>query len=78
MGSNQERDDRLELNGIVIGSNKGIFKVQIAENHIVNAKISGKLKLHEIKVIVGDLVTLHVSPYDLSVGRIVHRLKTNS
>lgn len=75
MAYNQDRDDRLELIGTVVSSNKGIFKIQIEENYIVTAKISGRLKMREIKVIVGDLVECQVSPYDLNTGRITRRLK---
>ncbi len=70
-----DRDDRLELEGIVLESNKAVFKVQVSENHIVNCKLSGKLKLHEIKIIQNDRVKIQVSPYDLSVGRITARIR---
>ena len=69
------RDDRMELIGFVVETNKGIFKVKINDNHFVNATIGGKLKVAEIKVIVGDEVLVHVSPYDTTRGRIVKRLK---
>jgi translation initiation factor IF-1 len=72
-----ERDDHMELEGTVIETNKGVFKVKVSDNHFVNAKISGKLKMHEIKVIVGDQVIVQVSPYDMSVGRISKRLRQN-
>lgn len=72
---NTERDDQLTLTGVVVASNKGVFKVQVNNDHFVNTKISGKLKMFEIKIIVGDEVELCVSPYDLNTGRITKRLK---
>ncbi len=71
-----DSDKYLELEGIVVETNKGVFKVKINDNHFVNAKIGGKLKVAEIKVIVGDKVFVQVSPYDMNVGRITKRLKT--
>lgn len=73
--SSIERDDKIELQGIVIESNKGVFKVQVSENHIVNCKLGGKMKINEIRVIVGDSVTVEVSPYSLVLGRISKRIK---
>lgn len=72
---NKDRDDRLVLTGEVIESNKGIFKVLVDEGHIVLAKISGRLRLFDIKLVVADRVRLEVSPYNLNLGRIVQRLK---
>jgi translation initiation factor IF-1 len=73
--SDPNREDRMSLDGVVVETNKGIFKVQINESHIVTARLSGRIKLNEIKVIVGDRVTVEVSPYDMSLGRIVKRMK---
>lgn len=73
--SDSNRDDRMSLEGVVIETNKGIFKVQVSETHTVTARLSGKIKLNEIKVIVGDKVIVEVSPYDMSLGRIVKRMK---
>lgn len=73
--SNTERDDRMQLEGLVVETNKGVFKVQVNESHFVTARLGGKIKLNEIKVIVGDRVTVEVSPYDMSLGRIVKRMK---
>ena len=51
------------------------FKVKIMNNHIITAYISGKLRTHFIKVLVGDKVKVEMSPYDLTKGRIVWRDK---
>jgi translation initiation factor IF-1 len=73
--SDLNRDDKMALEGVVLETNKGIFKVQVNESHFVTARLGGKIKLNEIKVIVGDRVVVEVSPYDMSLGRIVKRMK---
>jgi len=50
------------------------FRVEIEGGHKVLAHISGKMRMHFIRILPGDKVTLEMSPYDLSRGRIVHRL----
>ena len=52
-----------------------MFKVELEKGHIVLALISGKLRMNFIKILPGDKVTLEMSPYDLSKGRIVWRDK---
>jgi len=52
-----------------------IFKVMLPNGHIVTATISGKLRMNYIKILVGDTVTVEVSPYDISKGRITWRKK---
>jgi translation initiation factor IF-1 len=52
-----------------------VFKVQLPNGHIVTATISGKLRMNYIKILVGDMVTVEVSPYDISKGRITWRKK---
>lgn len=52
-----------------------IFKVKLPNGHIVTATISGKLRMNYIKILVGDMVTVEVSPYDISKGRITWRKK---
>lgn len=72
---NSNDRDRMELEGVIIDSNKGIFRVQINEGHIVVARLSGKMKLNDIKCIVNDTVVVEVSPFDTSNGRIIKRYK---
>lgn len=69
------RDDRMQFTGYVKESNKGTFTVFINEKHSITCKLSGKIKMHEIKVIVGDEVIVEVSPYNLHLGRIVKRMR---
>ena len=52
-----------------------VFKVKPPNGHIVTATISGKLRMNYIKILVGDSVTVEVSPYDISKGRITWRKK---
>ena len=51
------------------------FKVKLPNGHQIIAHISGKMRMHFIKILPGDVVTLEISPYDLSRGRITYRQK---
>jgi translation initiation factor IF-1 len=51
------------------------FRVKLENGHILLAHVSGKMRMHYIKIIQGDKVTVEISPYDLSKGRIVYRFK---
>ena len=68
-------EDKLEFQGTVIESSKGIFRVKLENEHVVIGHLSGKMKMHKIRVLPGDTVTVELSPYDLSRGRIVRREK---
>ncbi len=52
-----------------------MFKVELDNGHIVLAHVSGKMRMHFIRILPGDRVTVELSPYDLSRGRIVYRYK---
>lgn len=52
-----------------------MFKVELENGHIVLAHISGKMRMHNIRILPGDRVSLELSPYDLSRGRITYRYK---
>ena len=52
-----------------------MFRVELANGHMVNAQISGRMRLNFIRILPGDSVTLEMSPYDLTKGRIVFRKK---
>ncbi len=52
-----------------------MFKVKLSNGHIITAHISGKMRMHYIKILQGDAVTVEVSVYDLSQGRITFRHK---
>lgn len=49
------------------------FKVQLEGGHVVEAYLSGKMRMHFIRIVPGDIVQVELSPYDLSRGRIVYR-----
>jgi len=50
-----------------------MFRVELSNGHKVLAHVSGKMRMHFIRILPGDRVTLEISPYDLSKGRIVYR-----
>jgi len=50
-----------------------VFRVQLENGHNVTAHVSGKMRMHFIRILPGDRVTIELSPYDLSKGRIVYR-----
>ena len=68
--------DVIEIEGVVVEKlPNAMFKVELENGHIVLAHISGKLRMTFIKILPGDKVTLEMSPYDLSKGRIIWRDK---
>ena len=68
--------DVIEIEAVVVEKlPNAMFKVGLENGHIVLAHISGKLRMNFIKILPGDKVTLEMSPYDLSKGRIVWRDK---
>ena len=70
------KDDVIEVEAVVIETlPNAMFKVKLSNGHIITAHISGKLRQHYIKIIIGDTVKLEMSPYDLTKGRITWRSK---
>ena len=70
------KSEAIEIEGVVLEKlPNAMFKVEIEGGHIVLAHISGKLRMNYIKILPGDKVTLALSPYDLSKGRIIWRDK---
>ncbi|MDD5447806.1 MAG: translation initiation factor IF-1 [Actinomycetota bacterium] len=73
MGS---KEDAIEVEGTVVETlPNAMFKVELENGHMVLAHISGKMRMHYIKILPGDKVTLELSPYDLSRGRVTYRHK---
>jgi len=70
------RDDAIEFEGMV---NEvlagGLFRVEIQDGHTVLAHLSGKMRKYRIRIVLGDRVTVAVSPYDATRGRITYRSK---
>ena len=70
------KDDVIELEGTVVESLPNTtFRVDIGNGHIILAHISGKLRINFIRILPGDKVTVQMSPYDLTRGRITWRSK---
>lgn len=70
------KDDTINAEGVVIESlPNAMFKVKLDNDHVVLAHISGKMRMHFIKILPGDKVTVEISVYDLSKGRITYRHK---
>ena len=68
--------DVIEIEGKVIEKLPNtMFRVELENGHVVLAHISGKLRMNYIKILPGDKVTIEMSPYDLSKGRIIWRYK---
>jgi translation initiation factor IF-1 len=70
------KEESIEVEGKVIEPlPNAMFKVELDNGHKVLAHISGKMRMHFIKILPGDKVTVQLSPYDLTRGRIVYRTK---
>jgi translation initiation factor IF-1 len=71
-----KRDDAIELEGTVVEPlPNAMFRVELENGHKVLAHISGKMRMHYIRILPGDKVVVELSPYDLTRGRITYRLK---
>ena len=70
------KDDLIEVEGVVTETlPNAMFRVELENKHKILAHISGKMRLHYIKILPGDKVTVELSPYDLTRGRITYRHK---
>ena len=70
------KEDTIEVEGKVIEPlPNAMFRVELPNGHRVLAHISGKMRMHYIKILPGDKVIVELSPYDLSRGRIVYRVR---
>ncbi|MDR0846665.1 MAG: translation initiation factor IF-1 [Lactobacillales bacterium] len=70
------KENVIEIDGEVIDTlPNAMFKVELENGHVVLAHISGKIRQHYIRILPGDKVTVELSPYDLSRGRITYRFK---
>ncbi|HUT63405.1 MAG TPA: translation initiation factor IF-1 [Anaerolineae bacterium] len=70
------KEDSIIAEGVVIESlPNAMFRVKLDNDHVILAHISGKMRMHFIKILPGDRVTLEISVYDLSRGRITYRHK---
>ena len=70
------KQDAIRVDGTILDTlPNATFKVELENGHQVLAHISGKMRMHFIKILPGDKVTVELSPYDLNRGRIVYRYK---
>jgi translation initiation factor IF-1 len=70
------KEELIEVEGTILESlPNAMFRVQLDNGHKVLAHISGKIRMHFIRILPGDRVKLELSPYDLSRGRIIYRCK---
>ncbi|MGN1195383.1 MAG: translation initiation factor IF-1 [Acutalibacteraceae bacterium] len=70
------KQDMIEIEGAVVEAlPNATFKVELDNGHIIQAHISGKLRMNNIRILPGDKVTVEMSPYDLTKGRITWRSK---
>jgi len=71
-----EKEEAIEVQGTIIEPlPNAMFRVELDNGHRILAHISGKMRMHYIKILPGDRVTVEISPYDLTRGRIVYRFK---
>ncbi len=70
------KEESITVEGTVVEALPNtMFRVELANKHVVLAHVSGKMRMHFIKILPGDRVTLEISPYDPEKGRIVYRYK---
>ena len=70
------KEANIEIDGVITETlPNAMFRVKLENDHIVLAHVSGKMRMHYIKILPGDTVKLELSPYDLTRGRITYRYK---
>jgi translation initiation factor IF-1 len=70
------KEDQIEMEGTVVETLPNtMFRVELENGHIVTAHISGKMRKHYIRILTGDKVTVEMTPYDLTKGRITYRAR---
>ena len=68
------KEEAIQMNGVVKETLPNtIFRVELENGHTITAHISGKMRKHYIRILTGDSVTVEMTPYDLSKGRIIYR-----
>jgi len=70
------KENTIKIDGVVKEAlPNAMFKVELENGHVILAHVSGKMRMHYIKMVPGDKVKIEISPYDLTKGRIVYRNK---
>ena len=67
------KNDTIVVEGKVLEVLPGNFKVELSNGHTIEAYVSGKMRMYSIRIVEGDNVTIELSPYDLTRGRIIYR-----
>jgi translation initiation factor IF-1 len=76
MGGTMPKEEPIKVEGKVVETlPNAMFRVELENKHTILAHISGKMRMHFIKILPGDTVTVELSPYDLTRGRITYRSK---
>lgn len=72
----QHTKEVIEIEGVIVEAlPNAMFRVELDNGHTILAHISGKMRMHYIKILPGDKVTVEMTPYDLTKGRITYRQK---
>ena len=70
------KEDSIEMEGTIVDTLPNtMFRVELDNGHVVTAHISGKMRKHYIRILTGDRVTVELTPYDISKGRITFRAR---
>jgi translation initiation factor IF-1 len=70
------KENTIKIDGVIKEAlPNATFKVELENGHVILAHVSGKMRMHYIKMVPGDKVKIEISPYDLGKGRIVYRNK---
>ncbi len=69
------KDEAISIEGTIVDTMPSAFKVELVNGMVVRATLAGKMRMNHIRVLPGDRVTVELSPYDLTTGRIVYRFK---
>lgn len=68
------KEEHIQMKGVVIETLPNtMFRVKLENGHIITAHISGRMRKHYIRILTGDSVTVELTPYDLTKGRIIYR-----
>ena len=68
------KEDQIEMAGTIVETLPNtMFRVELDNGHVITAHISGKMRKHYIRILTGDRVTVEMTPYDLTKGRITYR-----
>ena len=70
------KEESIQMDGVVVDTLPNTrFRVELENGHVITAVISGKMRKHYIRILTGDTVTVELTPYDLSKGRITYRAR---